>query len=653
MTTYYVRKTGSDGAAGTAAGTAWLTVDKAANTVAAGDTVYVGGGVFRELVTMDTAGSSGSPITFIGDVTGEFTGDAGLVIITAHDDDEALAARASCWDMNGKEFVVVKQIQFMGTTSNFVVGNTTNAASIAYEGCQFVDCGITYSGRAGTTDAVRIEVNNGATPTTNGLQFIRCMVSGTTLLHWDSNGTAMVNLKWLFEGCLFIGNGISSANAFSAPRQTNGGVNTIGGIKFDNCTFAGYSAAVNVTVFANTTNPCEMNNCAALFCLNIIAATTLTAGAFTARGNVGMGVSSAYNASVTQYQPLSDDTAILIGGIHDWILYKVLGWSPYRPWEPMALTVGGSYVNPLIDRAQIGDLQGTIDLHGNPRQLGPQSKMARIFYFDASDDAVTDPNNVWTNEANVADASVTTSATCASTGSTSSNFTFAGGTNAPSSGGTIGTVYGRIRASVSSGGTGNVQIFTDTLAASLVTISITNASTAWSSWSALSTPSGGWTWAKIQALEYKAYRTVAGTFTLFQIQVGVESAESAPDVGAVESRNRPIRTSGTVHAGTYASEFDGAGFHDVWVPVAATSTIITVYARYDSNYNAAVGNPKVLVLNIPGVADQSDTMSSGANTWEQLSCTFTPTSAGVVRVRLLSQDASTNGKCFFDDLARA
>jgi hypothetical protein len=85
MTNYYVRKTGSDANDGTNPTTqAWLTIDKAANTVAAADNVYVGAGVYRELVTMDTSGSSGSQISFIADVDGEQTGDAGLVIISAY-----------------------------------------------------------------------------------------------------------------------------------------------------------------------------------------------------------------------------------------------------------------------------------------------------------------------------------------------------------------------------------------------------------------------------------------------------------------------------------------------------------------------------------------------------------------------------------------
>ena len=53
MTNYFVRKNGSDAAAGTSAGAAWLTLGKAlgAAGIASGDTVYIGAGVYREAVT--------------------------------------------------------------------------------------------------------------------------------------------------------------------------------------------------------------------------------------------------------------------------------------------------------------------------------------------------------------------------------------------------------------------------------------------------------------------------------------------------------------------------------------------------------------------------------------------------------------------------
>jgi hypothetical protein len=82
--TYYVRETGSDAADGLSAVTAWGTIDKAANTMVAGDWVYVGAGVlpYDEQVTPTNDGTAADPIRFIADTSGARTGDAGTVEIT-------------------------------------------------------------------------------------------------------------------------------------------------------------------------------------------------------------------------------------------------------------------------------------------------------------------------------------------------------------------------------------------------------------------------------------------------------------------------------------------------------------------------------------------------------------------------------------------
>jgi hypothetical protein len=61
--TYYAAKTGNDANPGTQS-QPWLTVQKAANTMAAGDTVNVASGNYNEVVTISKSGSAGSPITF-------------------------------------------------------------------------------------------------------------------------------------------------------------------------------------------------------------------------------------------------------------------------------------------------------------------------------------------------------------------------------------------------------------------------------------------------------------------------------------------------------------------------------------------------------------------------------------------------------------
>jgi hypothetical protein len=121
------------------------------------------------------------------------------------------------------------------------------------------------------------------------------------------------------------------------------------------------------------------------------------------------------------------------------------------------------------------------------------------------------------------------------------------------------------------------------------------------------------------------------------------------DVGAGEARARAQDETGTVHAGSHSAKLAGAGYHDMILPCSAAAHTVTCYARYDSNYAGAV-LPSLHILDVWGGTDTSDVMTAAADTWEQLSCNFTPTVAGFVRVRLMSQDASANGECYFDDV---
>lgn len=63
--TYCVSTSGSDSANGVPP-TCWLTIGKAAATVAAGDTVNIGDGTFNERVTISTSGTAGNPVTWQG-----------------------------------------------------------------------------------------------------------------------------------------------------------------------------------------------------------------------------------------------------------------------------------------------------------------------------------------------------------------------------------------------------------------------------------------------------------------------------------------------------------------------------------------------------------------------------------------------------------
>lgn len=652
MTTYYVRTSGSDSNDGLSPGAAKLTIDAVANLVAPGDNCYVGAGVYRELVTMDTSGSGTSQISFIADVTGYYTGDAGLVIISAYPSDETQATRAACLDPDGRTFVTWRGFVFNGGTTGAITA--ISPGNDNYEGCVFEDC-VFQSGFAVGDMALDVDMNAATTPTGNGIHFDRCVFSGISRMRFDGNVSAEQNLKIEFNNCLWIAEPSGQATSVFQWDIVTASTYGSGGLIFNNCSFIGTTYGINVDDGSATASyNVAAYNCIFYRCLTALNKATDNDGALIDGGNNHFYQCSTERNNVTAHATSRTDADIgppLLGGINDMPLYRFWGWSPYRPFEPIRLP-NDSYIAPNIGQAGPTYSPAT-DLYNEPRPMGTGEE--QYYWFDASDDAVTDNEAVWTSEANAYDTAITGYAYTATAGTESTNEIFAGGTNAPSAGPTIVAVRARIWGYVTAATLntlGHCKIYTDALGESLGELTTWNNTTAdWSAWTTLSTPTGGWDYTKLAALEAICWKTAdsgANTVYVGQIQVQVQSAP-ADDIGAVEARARPEKETSTVRTGTNAIRLEGAGYQDFFIPVSAASTTVTVYGRYDSAYTGTL--PQLKVLNIPGVADQTDVMVGAADTWEQLSINFTPTSAGVARVRLVSNDTSRDGDCYFDDMA--
>lgn len=165
----------------------------------------------------------------------------------------------------------------------------------------------------------------------------------------------------------------------------------------------------------------------------------------------------------------------------------------------------------------------------NYDSTGTAPVQTNTYYLDASDAAASDPNSVWTTDANAFDSGDDTTADVAVAGSTSSNYLQGEGTNAPATGGTITSVKARLRGAGSLGvEVMNAAMYTDSLGELLGTASMTApVSVGWSGYTTLSTPSGGWTWAKVQALETKLYCTNVSFVCFFgKIEILVQSTNS-------------------------------------------------------------------------------------------------------------------------------
>lgn len=95
---FYVRQTiGDDANDGLSPQTAWRSLSKLEKAMKAGDTAYVGPGLYREMVTVANSGTAEAWISFVGDPTGQHTGDPpGSVMVTGADpmDETAFVAQS-------------------------------------------------------------------------------------------------------------------------------------------------------------------------------------------------------------------------------------------------------------------------------------------------------------------------------------------------------------------------------------------------------------------------------------------------------------------------------------------------------------------------------------------------------------------------------
>jgi len=232
----------------------------------------------------------------------------------------------------------------------------------------------------------------------------------------------------------------------------------------------------------------------------------------------------------------------------DLMIVEHLASSDWDTWETKVIIDSAvDYNTPSVTtngRSRYIFVEASAD---NDIDLWKNENAFDTFHFDGSDTAAEDADGVWTNETNADDGDVDTDATTTTTGSNGSNDLFIGGTNAPSSGGTIHNVsmrywgHGGDVAEVI-----NCQIHTDGQGESLGIQSIISGAEQWSVRFVLNVPTGGWTWAKIQALEATIWKsTGTGTAQFSICEVEVEHGLSANGGWVEETADADLPQVGT------------------------------------------------------------------------------------------------------------
>lgn len=263
MATYYIRKTGSDSNAGTSPGAAWLTIGKALGSsgIASGDTVYIGAGTYREIVTVAMT-SATAETKVVGDVSGQFTGDAGEVIWSAHVTDD-VTAPTSAYPLvaNGRDYLTIQNIVFYSGTTGSANLTTSVSTNWTFYRCSF----LTYASTAGINYTAA--ANTAANLVIDSCEFHQANSTGCIRVSFPTSASADYDCAIVIKNCAFFG-----SNTAIAITATGAGSFKGGGVNIYNCSMFTSIGVSTSTSNNSTTYPVNVYNC-----LIAVISTALTA----------------------------------------------------------------------------------------------------------------------------------------------------------------------------------------------------------------------------------------------------------------------------------------------------------------------------------------------------------------------------------------
>lgn len=286
MTTRYVGTGGNDANSGLTWALRKLTLNGVEDTpVAAGDTVYVGAGVYREMLTCDVSGSGGSPISYIGDYDGSHTdGTGGVIRISGSDNDTSN-------NRNSAINCTCNYRTFNGFLIEYISG--ANAAIFIYGSTNFIieKCMIFYHGSGYSVWGY--DAGQSAITVRN------CIFYGNSKIGF-THSSDLNNAGHSIENCILIAN-----HGTSAVTITN-----VGGIAIKNCLFSGGFAGVHLTdnpaagQTITVNNSIFINNYLGLYNVGSFAGFTENYNCF--YGNVADRINVGVGANSNVYNPLMD-----------------------------------------------------------------------------------------------------------------------------------------------------------------------------------------------------------------------------------------------------------------------------------------------------------------------------------------------------------
>lgn len=625
--TFYVRKIGSDSNSGTTASAAWLTLNHALSStgISSGDTVYIGAGVYRETVTVGMT-SATAETKILGDVDGSKTGDTGEVQWTAYlTGDAATPSSTTLLNLNGKSFLTFQNIVYQFGNNTGITATTTTSHDIKFIKCLLNGNGNSYAA-LNITPAVDVALNW-------VIDSCSMLVAANVIfINAVRPSAADLDLNFVIKNCFVFGVASNFADC------TLNGANTFnpGGVIVYSCSFIGISSIITTPTNYSTTIPCKgYNNF--MICGNPSKFSAATLGQIIEDYNCG--VFSRTNVAIGAHSITDGSYAPLFFTGHEYysVGANLMPFGMPKPGSPL-LGFGNQSGSPSTDILGVNRPEGLIKLATGTATSGAAK-------------TITDSGQTWgTNSFAGMTIKIISGTGSGQTKTIPSNtatvITVDGNWKTNPDNTSVYEVY--LRATSSSG-----------TATAGTTTTLTDSNAAWgvNMWAGYTLLIDGGTGSP-QTLVVVSNTATALTFaaatapdntSTYKLYRGTNENTINSGVGCYEYGQSAVKETSTVRTGSNAIRIAGAGYYDFIIPVSAASTTITVYAQYDAAYSGTLPSMNIINGTECGVANATATQAGSSGSWEQLSLTFTPTSTGIITVRLIAASTTPTGNGYFDD----
>lgn len=639
MTTYYVRKSGSDGNNGLTPATAFLTIGKligAAGVMVTGDVGYVGAGIYREQITVTPTFTATTQV--FGDVDGAQTGDAGEVRLTAYLVGDVGTGTGTPLNWSSKNFLQISGIVYQA------LGNVACITNFSGHDCSITDSAFFWTGGGGAiTGTLPVDTNSA-----NVID--RCYFFGfgasAISLTLPTSTVADYNANVLIRNCMSL---IVSGSGNNFVDIASSGANAFfgGGIVVQNCSSFAGSVMRTIGTTLSTTFPCKVFDS-----LCYVSATAIVAGAagqILEDGNVLVCNTARTNVTAGVHSVAGTTTSAMISMGHERIWgeeplpfgYLHASGSPIGSW--------GSYGTPAA-----------VDIMNRPRPAGQSRRLTAGIFSSATALTATDSTATWGTNAFSGAVVKITGGTGAGQVKWIKSHTptiltvFGNWVTTPDATSTYEIYYGAIADNFKPTAHTNTTNATSTLASGSWTVN------SWSGYTAKVTAGTGVGQTLPVASNTATVLTFVGVWgtplNTADSVITLYRATSENTVnnaaGALERHNRTRRETTLVDSGGVCWALDGWSDQKLEAAVdAGIAVTLSVRVSWTTDHGDT-NKPRIeLIANGEiGVSGQTATAagSAGSGTFETLSITFTPTAKGVATFRLRSRADKPNGYASFD-----